>query len=1439
MRIGPLLIALAAALGAAARAPETGAARDGGILRAGRAYVQVYTDRDGLPQNSVEAMGFDGNGYLWVATQDGAARFNGRAWVTEDMPEPRKGNWVLDLAFGADGSRWYARGGGGVARWKEGWTTWDVPEGLPSGRVFSIRELNGRMWVGTALGPARLVGDRWVGLPEPGGWTHGPVRALAVHGSEGDLDVWAASDGGLGHYRHGVWTWLGTADGLPSEKVATLLEDPASGRLWVGTQKGLACLEQGRWRTWKEAADLPHPSVYRLHLTRTSAGAPVLWVGTEGGLARWEGDSRRFWTRSEGLPTSVVRSLIVESDAAGRESLWIGTFGGLTRLVPGTWTSFDRQLGLPDNLVWSLAETADPQTWWFGTWTGLARYRAGTWHAFGPAEGMPDVPVFALLPEPREGPEALWMGTRGSGLHLVKGGRSQPFPGLPDDWVYCLLRPSAGPERLWVGHRYGLSALTGRTWRNHGAEGGFRGSVIMSLVERTRPDGGREMWAATRGDGIGIFDVGTRKWSWLGLEAGLPDLRLMHLEPSRREPGSLWVSTMGSGIARVELATGRVVEVLDREHVPDLPSDLVYTVREDAQGRLFVFTHRGVAMLTRGAGARWEGVVFTTGDGLPSNGCIQGASRIDAQGRVWVGTVAGAAVLDPASLPGDHPPRLLRLESVWNGPLALGSPGALHLGWRDTRLRLAFSLLSYHRGPDCQYRTQMADLEREPTPWSRSGEREFPTLPGGTYRFLIWGRDHEGHVSGPLVLPVTVAKAPWLRWWAFLGYGVALLIAGALVVSWRLARWRHLNAELEAKVQERTGALAQAVSELAEARDEALRANQAKGLFLATMSHEIRTPMNGVLGMASLLLGTALSQLQREYAQVILGAAERLLGVINEVLDFSKAEAHQVVLEQIPFSPLDEAEEVLGMLAEQSQRKGLELAGFVDPGVPAQVVGDPHRLRQVLTNLVGNAVKFTLTGHVALRVRPVVLSDLRAVLRFEVEDTGIGIPEEVRPRLFRPYTQASADTQRQFGGTGLGLSIARQLVELMGGTLGLESSPGQGSTFWLEVPFQRPAAEKAPPSPPLAGGLPVLAVEDHPLAREALRLHLAALGVPARIEPDAEGLEAALAEAPGGFGTLILELHGDMAARLSLLEDLRRAHGLPILLVARLDQLPAAEEARTRGLAEYLTAPVRRERLRQALGGPRLHAEVAAPLEGPRARVLVVDDDAMNRKVAVGLLQQIGCSVVAVDGGEACLRRASEEAFDWVLLDCDMPGMDGFETARRLRTQPGIQVGGILALTGHYGTDVREACREAGMDGYLTKPLRLEPLLTQLGRGVPRTPAGVDRDSLEAGLARLSERLGADLTAELVDGFLDDAPLRMAELEQAVSGRIGEAAERLAHNLKSNAATLGLRQLSEAAAAVEAETARGEWEAAEVALTGLGTVLPQALAALAEAARRT
>ena len=1417
------------------------------VLRAGRPSFQVYTDRDGLPQNSIESVAFDAKGYLWIATQDGAARFDGRNWTTLDMPDSRRSNWLLDMHPSADGSVWFAREGAGVSRWKDGWSSWDTQDGLPSHRVFHISEQGETIWVGTSNGPARLQGNRWIPLQEPGGWVHGPVRSLVVSGSPGDLDVWAAAEGGLGHYTQGRWQWLGTREGLPSAKVYALqLEPLESGgmRLWVGTQEGLACLEGGRWRTYRSLADLPNPCVYRLNLTRTAEGRAVLWIGTEGGLARWEGPTRRFWTRSNGLPTAMIRSLLVQGGPGGQETLWIGTFGGLTRISPGTWTSFDRQIGLPDNLVWSLAETPASKTWWFGTWNGLGCFRDGRWRSFSRAEGLPETPIFAIVPDPGKSQDDLWIGTRGFGLYRYSGGRFQAVPGLPDSWVYSLLvtKGPGGVSTVWAGHRLGVSRWQEGRWTHYTHDHGYKGGVVLSLAEHRRPDGRQEIWVATRGNGLGILGVASGQFNWMGMNEGLSDLRLMHLEPSRRsESPSFWVATMGGGILRVDCGSRRVLERLDMEHSAALPSDLIYTIREDAKGGLYAFTHRGVAYLTP-SGDRYQGRLFTTGDGLPSNGCVQGASRIDSLGRIWVGTVAGAAVLDPMDLKLDVQVKPLYVDQAWNGErmLALGAP--ISLGWRNTHLRMHYSLLNYHRGTDTLFRTQLMGLENAPTPWLIGTEREFPTLPPGRYIFRVWGRDYQGNISGPFDLPIRVEAPPWLRWWAMLGYALLVASGLALGIRWRLSRLSAMNVELEAKVQERTAALAQAVAELAEARDEAMQATHAKSAFLATMSHEIRTPMNGVLGMASLLLGTGLSQLQREYAQVIQGAADRLLGVINEVLDFSKAEAHRMVLEEVPFSPLEEIEEVLGMLAEQSQRKGLELAGLVDPRIPEHLVGDPTRLRQVLTNLVGNAVKFTSLGQVSLRAKLVTSDRHHVTLRFEVRDSGIGISPEARAQLFKPYSQAAASTTRQYGGTGLGLAIVRQLTELMGGVIQVESTPGEGSCFSFQITLRRPAHEKPSTIPSLPAGFQVLALEDHPLSAEALGLHLDALGAELVLAGDESQMMALLQSPQRPFGALLIDIHSRPEATFRLMERVRAcvtSHHLPILLVAQLDQLPIAESARTQGLAQYLTTPLRRERLRAALLGvandERPHEK--APLEAPRARVLVVDDDPMNRQVAVGMLQQLGCAVTAVDSGSQCLDLVRKETFDWVLMDCDMPEMDGFETTRRLKQEAPGRVKGIIALTAHYGADVKEKCREAGMDGYLSKPLRLEPLLAQLERGVIVMAESEEPVDLKGGLDRLALRVGDDLVDELVQSFVEEAPMQLAELEKAASIRAMEQAIRLAHNLKSNAAALGLRELSLCAAAVEAALESGSAEGVELTLVKFGATMPQALRALAESRR--
>ncbi len=656
---------------------------------------------------------------------------------------------------------------------------------------------------------------------------------------------------------------------------------------------------------------------------------------------------------------------------------------------------------------------------------------------------------------------------------------------------------------------------------------------------------------------------------------------------------------------------------------------------------------------------------------------------------------------------------------------------------------------------------------------------------------------------------------------------------------------------LEQKVEERTRQLEATTQEARELARQAEEASRAKSQCLANMSHEIRTPMNGVVGMTQLLLRTSLSPQQQRYAETVRVSAESLLNVINDILDFSKVEAGRLELEELDFDLRETVESVCDLLAQRAHDKALELVVVVDEAVPDALVGDAGRLRQVLMNLIGNAVKFTEKGEVSIRVGLVGSDGQGVCLRFEVRDTGIGISPEALPRLFHAFVQADGSTTRRYGGTGLGLAISRQIVGLMGGTIEAESTLNSGSVFRFTARFvQRPTdqSQRAGRRAELQGKR-TLVVDDNATNREVLARSLQSNGMAVTCASDGpSALRIALEAASRGtpYELAVLDMMMPGMDGLQLARAIRGSPELPtmgLLLLTSVGGQGEPDEARRAGVDAYLTKPIRQVQLLDALvsmlGRAATRRPQASPpplatsLSAPGARVLVVDDNVVNRAVIVGMLEAYECVTSEAEDGAAAVRKAAESDFDLVFMDCQMPVLDGFEATAELRRQEeatGRRRVPIVALTASALKGERERCLAAGMDDYLSKPVRQEQLGEMVRRWVSvRLPVetngkhvappeangkngnhgnGVlDHSVIDSIRAMPSHRAG-DTLSRLVGIYLQHTPAAIRQLRAAADGGQCGEAQRVAHTIKSSSAMLGATGLARLLS--DAETAGRE-----------------------------
>ena len=1432
--------------------------------------LEHLTTSDGLPQGTVYRTLQDSQGFVWLGTEDGLVRYDGhelhRYAYSRSSRTSLPGNFVYDLAEDAHHDLWIAVKDAGLARWNRATDSFtvfrhDAKDGgsLASDAVTAVAiEPAGNVWIGTrdagvdVLEPAsgRIWHVRHTDQ-DPNSLMDDTVYSIAADrggrmwiGTASGLDRSDPSRHGFAHYPRGT----GGLHSLSGREVVHVAEDHRGG-IWVGTSDGgLAQLDRdGRVvRTYRHDAHQPGSLASDDVRAVLEDQAGHLWVGTEEGLDLLDRATGRFThyrhdeSDADSLRDSYIMSL--HQDSAGL--LWIGTrAGGVSRWNPHSWElGGHRPAWLGTKLVTAFADAPEGRLWVASLGGGLVKYDPETGETTefnGRGRGNPigDRNVMSLHQDRRGN---LWIGTMSSGLRELRAnGRVEAFPAGPGQThalsaagVMTVFEGRDG--RIWVGtHGGGANIVDPATGAvRQLPHGPAAGAVSAPNVSAFAEDSHGYIWIGTDGGGLDLARADGTVLRTFRHDVtdgqSLPSNTIWSLAVDASD--RVWVGTDGGGLALVqgsgEAPEGIRFRVVAREQ--GLTNDTIYGVLPDMEGRLWLSSNAGLMRFD----PRTNAVkTYHREHGLQGEEFDSGAFLRLRDGRLAFGGPGGFNLFNPAHLTDGHrPPRvsLARLE-VLGAPIASATPywlmNRIELDHGASIVSLDFSALDFVSPKRNRLAYRLTDLSDR---WIDLGTQQRITLTNldaGDHLLEVRAANADSEWSDvPLRLTLHRDPAPWRSPWAYAAYALALLAILGYRMHQHRARFRRVVAErerLEAEVALRTRELVETNHELAEAA-------RAKSNFLDRMSHELRTPMNGVVGMTELLGRTSLSPVQSRLTQTIRSSAEILLRIVNDLLDLSKIQAGKVTLESLPLDLVQLLEECTTLFAGAADAKRLELVVCPPPPQPVQLLGDPLRIRQVLMNLVGNAVKFTAQGEVVVSADVRMVTPGRAVLRLVVRDSGVGMDAATVVRIFEPFTQADESTSRRFGGSGLGLTICRELTGLLGGSITVDSTPGVGSTFAVELPL----ATAAPVALPVALARSVRILTRRPALAESLSRYATLLGL-------SIGTHS---------GDLVLVDAGSHAAQLHALLAGEAGSRPALVVIATADEVESLRlEARV-GTRNIVLKPVHLAALREAIEAA-VGTDAAAdgsPIPSPTValggHVLLVEDDPVNAAVAQGYLAALGCaSVWAADGAEAVARSAAER-FDLVLMDLSMPGMDGFTTTGLIRQR---EAGGrrvpIVALTAHEADSYLDSCLQAGMDDLLTKPYKLEQcralLERWLGRDARSGPspgrseteplASVDMNAV-AGLKRLRRGKKADLYTKLVELFRHGAIEAMREMRDALEASDLKKVAAVCHRLTSSAANVGaiafskdVRALGKLAREGDAMTARRRFEVLEAALPAL------------------
>jgi signal transduction histidine kinase/DNA-binding response OmpR family regulator len=1424
-----------------------------------------------LPGATVNALAQDKDGFVYAGTENGLAQFDGHAWHKIVLPPNNATSVVLKLIALDDGSIWIGTDNAGLFRYVRGAIT---AQALPaSATEMDIEALaaagKNAAYVGTSESLYRCDPDACREISAGRGLQ---VADLLVGTFDDRRCLW------IGTNVDGLYRIDGIDDATPVRADWHLLKELGSvsvralaqwggndGKdLWVGTGFGLVRISHQRIVSYGATDNDRLNGVSSLLPGRNAEGNDVLHVGFfVSGIADINLDGT--WSlrnRANGLPEDYVSALYQTDTDLRTPVLWIGMQNaGIARRDAGVWSAFDERDGLPSHIIHGMGElefSDGLRTQWIGTSDGAVRWHKGHWESW-----LPPAYRQAVVNAAVNADGAIWLGTDFGALVTrpgASGDTTVRLNDLPTAFVESIFHPDEDHD-VWLGTHHGLINAIDKK-RTLGDVPILSGDESVYAITETRSaDGKRLFWVGGSGLGYRLDGI----WHSLPERCGRTAQDVFDLQ-ERGSPShghALWVAHR-NGATRIDLDNDFQCDAVPESvMVPEPISRLVF----DKSGRLYLFGKHGVVRLTPDAAApddlsRLRAEHFGLDDGLPTLEFNRGAF-VDEQGRIWAASVEGAVLYDPREETVAHTPRPFRLLSARVDATQKQLVDNAVLDADENNLAFDFSLLSFQRDRLTRYRTELTGLDEPITEWTPENHRVFHRLPAGDYAFHAYARDGFGVESEPISVRFSISPPIWRRWWAIILYGLVVVALSTTISRWRIDRIRRVSKVLEQTVKERTASLTVVNAQLEEARKIAEAATQSKSVFLANMSHEIRTPMNAVLGFAGLGLRLVASTKAHEYFRKINNAGQNLLNVLNDILDFSKIEAGKLALETVPFALSDVLAHVTDLFTLKASEKNLEFVVGAAPAMPDHFVGDPLRLGQVLLNLVNNAIKFTQAGFVQLYVEQLQNASRngKTVLRFSVEDSGIGMSTEQMEKLFQPFSQADHSTTRNFGGTGLGLTISQRLVAQMGGVISVTSHRGAGSCFRFEIGLkhQESAVEPLRLIPEQLIGLKILVVDDSSQAREWLRDQLTALRFDVATADSGEvALERLRREK---FSPIMMDW---MMPGIDGIETTRRIRSdialeqIPeVIMVTAHGREAIQEAAEAVGVRRFLIKPVNPsvlfDTILETLGANPPRAEqrekeppriIGEALQG--VRVLLSEDNQINQALAIDMMASAGIRTDVANNGIEALKLVETALYDAILMDIEMPEMDGYTAARKIRERMGDAAPPIIAMTAHASQDHRQRCLDAGMADFITKPILFDELLATLKKWAknvampttaPNTGAAAptsEEIDVRTALARMNGNAG--LLKKLLIMFPDTHAYSHAELRTALESGDTKTSSRIAHSVAGAAGNIAARRLHTVGHELEDAITRGDAEKTATLLPQFSAALKATIACCAELA---